>query len=132
MSFAKAIASFNLNLDLPNSCLGEEKSLELEQVISEQRAHLDQRRLMSPIKKTSSLEDKTNQPAPDSAAAEISPEDQIKAAEAVVDAAICCQSLGSDLGISAETRAFLVDAVLQDPTLTPKLFTEDFHQFMRF
>lgn len=124
MSFSKAFASFKLNVDLPNSHLLEEQALELEQVISEQRAHSEHRRLMS-------LKDKADRLTSQKDMAELSAEEQLKAAEAVVDAAICVQSLGKNLGISPETRAFLVDAVLQDPSLTPKLFTEDFHHFMR-
>ncbi len=127
MSFAKAIASFKLKADVPNSLFDDEKTLELEEVIREQRAHAKERRLMSDKDKASSA----------AAEEELSEEEQVKAAQAVVDAAICCQGLfcqglGSDAGITEETRAFLVDAVMRDPSLTPRLFTEDFRNFMRF
>ncbi len=48
-----------------------------------------------------------------------------RAAESVVDAAINCQAARSGLSITGERRAALIEAVLQDPTLTEFLFKED-------
>ena len=45
-----------------------------------------------------------------------------KAAEALVDAAICCREVSSYSEISESTRNLLIKAVYEDPRLTPHLF----------
>lgn len=54
----------------------------------------------------------------------------LKAAEAVVDAALCCYSAQQSdsptavAEVSPETRQMLIAAVLQNPILTPHLFNK--------
>ena len=54
-----------------------------------------------------------------------SPYDLYKAAEAVVDAALWCHRLRGDFEVPEDARLSLIEAVYQDPTLTPHLFEED-------
>ena len=51
-----------------------------------------------------------------------SPEDLHKAAEAVVDAAICCRQVRGKGAISEKARRLLIEAVFRDPELTVHLF----------
>ena len=51
--------------------------------------------------------------------------DLLRAAEAVVDAALSCQKARSDFTVTANMRSALVRAVLQEPEITDQLFAED-------
>ena len=57
--------------------------------------------------------------------------DLFLAAEAVVDTALCCHRLRSDLEISDDTRLMLIQAVYKDPSLTGALLTGDMLHFER-
>ena len=48
--------------------------------------------------------------------------DLVRAAEAVVDAAIWCHRLQDDGDVTEEFRQSLIEAVFDDPMLTPELF----------
>ncbi|MCC6933127.1 MAG: hypothetical protein IT292_07720 [Deltaproteobacteria bacterium] len=50
-------------------------------------------------------------------------DDLLKAAEAVVDAALVCHSVECEVRLTEEARGSLIRAVYDDPTLTPHLFT---------
>ena len=52
----------------------------------------------------------------------VSNDELFKAAEALVDAAICCREVSRDSEISESTRNLLIRAVYEDPRLTPHLF----------
>ncbi len=65
-------------------------------------------------------------------------EDLIKAAEAIVDAAICCYSAqqgdgtGTAPEIAPETRQMLISAVLRNPILTPHLFNKQVLEVLNY
>ena len=52
----------------------------------------------------------------------LSEEQKRKAAEAVVDAAICCHNLLNSAEIPKETRETLIDSLSEDPSLAGELF----------
>ena len=119
MSLVKALVSYNLHGMVPvdGACADTEESTRprLEDILAASGKHpaTDRREYMDESCSSASL----------------TLEEKRKAAEAVVDAAICCRGAFEQLSVSIETRAFLVDAVLEDPTLTPKLFTENLFNF---
>ena len=52
-----------------------------------------------------------------------SSDELMKAAEAVVDAALVCHNVENEVRLTEEARGLLIRAVYEDPTLTPHLFT---------
>lgn len=53
------------------------------------------------------------------------------AAEAVVQAALCCHEVQGQVHMTADTRRFLIEAVNKDPSLTERLFRDNLFRFPR-
>jgi hypothetical protein len=133
MNLSKAFASFKLNSDMVSFAVSEAAASEarvfrLEDVLVLSGKHIvrddfadDPDRLADEDGPQSDMERMLD--------TELSAEEKEKAAEAVVDAAICCHNLTGKLDISPATRSFLVQAVIADPSFTSRLFSKDIFEF---
>lgn len=83
------------------------------------------------VKKGVQVEEKELMPSAERCFASTTQHDLLLAAEAVVDAALWCHRLRSDLEISEDTRLMLIQAVYKDPSLTGALLTGDMFHFER-